>query len=147
MLRLLNEIDYPQLLIIEKLTQLAPWTLETFERCMSMGYKGWVIEQDQQVAGFIILAMQVGEAHIMNLCVHPNFQRRGFGRQLIEHVLQKAREKHAHIVFLEVRRSNHPAIMLYEQMGFMQISERKGYYATAKGREDALVFAKDLTVQ
>jgi ribosomal-protein-alanine N-acetyltransferase len=147
MLRPLTKLDFAQLLIIENLTQFSPWTEETFERCLKMGYKGWVIEEKSIVHGFIILAFQVGEAHIMNLCVHPDFQRRGLGRQLLEYALQTAKEYQAHAAFLEVRRSNQPAIQLYENMGFVLISERKGYYAAANGREDALVFAKDLSVQ
>ena len=43
-------------------------------------------------------------------------------------------------VFLEVRRSNLPAINLYKSNGYQKISERKNYY----GNEDALIFKKDL---
>lgn len=54
-------------------------------------------------------------------------------------------EKKIGIVFLEVRRSNKPAILLYQKLDFIQIGERKNYYSCESGREDALVFAKDLT--
>lgn len=147
MLRLVSENDLPRLLRIEKLTQITPWTKETFERCWQVGYLGWVIELDEKVVAFIIVSMRAGEAHILNLCTHPDFQRRGFAMQLLEHVLSVARKKEVGIAYLEVRRSNVNAITLYDKLGFTQIGDRKNYYITAKGREDALVFAKDLAVQ
>jgi ribosomal-protein-alanine N-acetyltransferase len=147
MLRILHEDDFPQLLIIERLTQAAPWTLEVFERCLQVGYLGWVIEENKRIWGFVLLSLQVGEGHILNICVHPDFQRQGVGQELIEHALGIAKAKGAAMVFLEVRRSNKGAIALYEKMDFVQIGERKAYYPLASGREDALVFAKDLGVQ
>jgi ribosomal-protein-alanine N-acetyltransferase len=146
-LRTFSFLDFPQLLEIEKLTQFAPWTLEVFLRCQEAGYEGWVIEQDSTILGFIVTSLHVGENHILNLCVHPDFQRQGIGRQLVEYVLTRAQNNQADISFLEVRRSNVPAISLYEKLGFIQIGERKGYYPSVHGREDALVFAKDLRVK
>ncbi len=146
MLRNLNELDFAQLIAIEQLTQNAPWSRETFERCWQAGYQGWVIEFDQNVVGFIIVTMHVGESHILNLGVHPNYQRKGFGRKLLSHAINMARGKEVVITYLEVRRSNKSAIALYQQLGFVQIGERKDYYPTQNGREDALVFAKDLQV-
>ncbi|MHB1949438.1 MAG: ribosomal protein S18-alanine N-acetyltransferase [Gammaproteobacteria bacterium] len=147
MLRILQETDLPQLLVIENLTQIAPWSEDIFKRCWQGGYSGWVIEQENQVVAFILATLRVGETHILNLCVHPSFQRRGYGRELLLHVLAVAKSKGDGMAILEVRRSNISAIQLYEQQGFIKIGERKNYYPAQKGREDALVFAKDLGVQ
>ncbi len=145
MLRILQKSDIPQAMIIERLTQFTPWTEEVFERCYDAGYRGWVIEQGDQLIGYLIMSTLAGESHILNVCIHPDFQHQGFGRQLVEAALKNAKEK-SDIAFLEVRRSNAYAIALYEKMGFIQISTRKNYYPTKEGREDALVFAKDLRV-
>ena len=147
MLRILHKTDLPTLVIIEKLTQYAPWSLEIFERCLQSGYSGWVIEIEEQVLAFIIVSFQLGECHIMNFCVHPLHQNKGLGRQLLEHTLEKAREQGTAMAFLEVRCSNESAIALYEKLDFIQISVRKNYYEGPQGREDALMFAKDLGVQ
>ena len=45
-------------------------------------------------------------------------------------------------MFLEVRRSNQAAIVLYERAGFASLSVRHGYYSHP--REDALVMRKRL---
>lgn len=147
MLRILRETDLPLLLKIESLTQIAPWTMDTFQHCMRSGYQSWVIEQDNIPVAFIFITSDAGECHILNVCVHPDFQRRGLGSQLIKYALHKAFLTGAHFAYLEVRRSNVKAISLYKAMGFNQISERKNYYPHPKGREDALVFAKDLRVE
>lgn len=147
MLRSLVPEDLSQVLIVEELTQIAPWSIETFQRCLEVGYLGWVKEIDHQVVGFIMITAHSVEAHILNLCVHPEFQRQGVGRELLLYALNMAQSMGIGIAFLEVRRSNLAAIILYEKLGFIKIGERKDYYPSLKGREDALIFAKDLGVK
>ena len=47
-------------------------------------------------------------------------------------------------MFLEVRPSNARAVELYRHFGFRQIGLRKGYYPAVVGREDGLVFDREL---
>ena len=146
MIRLLSETDLPELILIEQLTQLAPWSEDTFTQCFKLGSRGWVIEHDNRSIGFVILMQQMGECHILNICIHPDYQHQGFGQQLLVYVLKAAKEKNAGIAYLEVRRSNQHAISLYKKMGFVEIGDRKDYYPAKKGREDAILYAKDLGV-
>jgi [ribosomal protein S18]-alanine N-acetyltransferase len=146
MIRQFIETDLPRLLLIEEMAQISPWTEETFRQCFQLGAHYWVIEEQGQVVGFIIMMMQLGEGHILNVCVHPDAQHRGLGHQLVSHVLKIAKLKGIGIAFLEVRRSNLSAISLYKKLGFVEMGERKDYYATKKGREDAILYAKDLGV-
>lgn len=147
MLRLAQKSDLPSLLEIETLTQYSPWNAETFVRCWEAGYTNWVVERESNVVGFIVVSFQAGEGHILNLGVHPLFQRQGLGAQLLNHALSSAKMMSLNMAFLEVRRGNTKAIALYEKMGFIQVGERKGYYPALSGREDALIFAKDLGVK
>lgn len=144
MLRPLYKSDLPQLLVIENAVQIAPWTEETFKSCTQNHCVGWVIEIDKHVIGFIIIAMSTEECHILNLCVEHVSQRQGWGKKLLEHALSYAKEKRISIVYLEVRQTNTRAIDLYTKMGFQVVGERKGYYPTVSGREDALVLARVL---
>jgi ribosomal-protein-alanine N-acetyltransferase len=43
---------------------------------------------------------------------------------------------------LEVRVSNFSAINLYTKIGFAQVGQRRDYYATEYGREDALLMSR-----
>jgi ribosomal-protein-alanine N-acetyltransferase len=144
--RLFSKNDLPQLITLENLTQQFPWKEDAFTQCFNSDYLGWVLEQDDQTIGFIILTFKIGECHILNLAIHPNFQRRGLGNHLLLATLKTIKQKGANIAFLEVRRSNLSAIALYHKLGFVEIGVRKGYYPAHKNREDAIVYAKDLSV-
>ena len=71
-------------------------------------------------------------------------QGQGLGRKLLDFLLKDTREQQAEVMFLEVRVSNIRAIELYEQNGFAEVGQRKGYYPAEGGREDAIVMAQDL---
>ncbi len=144
MLRPLQKTDVPVLVTIEHTVQVSPWTEATFNTCFQSGYTGWVIELDQQIIGFIIVSMTSVECHILNLCVTKPQQRRGFGKQLLHYVLMEAKQRNIGISYLEVRRSNRPAISLYQQLGFKLVGERKNYYPGEPQHEDALVYARSL---
>lgn len=143
MLRLFNTKDLPEVVEIESKTQLAPWSTDVFQRCFEAGSACWVVELAGKIAGFTIVLMQLDEAHILNLCIHPEHQHQGWGFKLLKQVLTDIKQDRCAFVYLEVRRSNHHAITLYKKLGFKQIGERKGYY-TLPQQEDALVFAIDL---
>ena len=134
--------DIQQLLAIEQSVQVVPWTADTFKTCFEAGHSGWVIEDDQKIISFIITSMRVEECHILNFCVARDSQRQGYGQHLLKHLLAEAKKQGIGIIYLEVRRSNTRAIALYEKMQFQQIGERKGYYPTISGNEDALIFAR-----
>jgi [ribosomal protein S18]-alanine N-acetyltransferase len=55
----------------------------------------------------------------------------------MELVLDLARRRGAVAAFLEVRRSNHAALGLYQGLGFQVLTTRRNYYAHPT--EDALV--------
>jgi ribosomal-protein-alanine N-acetyltransferase len=146
-IRLVKEVDFPKMLELEELTSLAPWSEAAFRRCWEANYPGWVLEDNNEAIGFLLLSLGAGECHILNFCVHPTHQKKGNGFKLLTFALGWAKQQGAGIVFLEVRRSNIPAIALYRNMNFKLIGERKNYYPTQKGSEDALVFARDLGLE
>ena len=88
--------------------------------------------------------MAVEECHLLTLCVHPAFQRMGYGRKLVTLLLDRAASLEAKACFLEVRVSNDRAISLYRSLGFTQIGERSNYYPGDAGREDALILSRSL---
>jgi ribosomal-protein-alanine N-acetyltransferase len=144
MLRQILEQDLPELIRVESACQIVPWSDEVFKKCLEAGSTGWVMELDGKMIGFILILYQLDEVHILNFCVHPDYQRQGWGMQLMTHMLQNLTNQSAKLVYLEVRRSNEHAIALYEKVGFSKVGERKDYYLSLEHREDALVFAKNL---
>jgi ribosomal-protein-alanine N-acetyltransferase len=144
MLRTISKSDVSKLLMIENAVHIAPWTAETFDACLQSGYIGWAIEMDRQICGFIIISLSKEECHVLNLGVAHAHQGAGLGRQLMEHALIYAKQQGIGIAYLEVRRSNSRAISLYQKLQFHLVGERKSYYPTVAGYEDALIFAKSL---
>lgn len=146
MLRKLFKSDLEKILKIENAVHVTPWTEDTFKTCFQADCLSWAIEVDNEIIGFVITAIRMGECHILNICISHRYQRQGYGRRLLEHALDEVKKRGTGIAYLEVRRSNSRAITLYKKMGFKLIGERKEYYPTVAGREDALVFAKSLQI-
>src|SRR5476651_107084 len=94
-LRLLNQADFPELLVIEGLTSQVPWTEAAFQRCWEASYPGWVLVQEAKVIGFVILSVSAGECHILNICIHPDFQNQGLGENLLHFAMTWARQQGA----------------------------------------------------
>lgn len=136
--------DLEQVMRVELAMYPFPWTQRIFEDCLRVGYRCHVGEVEGNFAGYAVMSTGANEAHILNVCVAEEFQRRGMARQLLSHLLDEADTLDVNDVFLEVRPSNTPAVSLYEQMGFNQVGVRKNYYPTAQGREDAIIYALSL---
>ncbi|HFD12179.1 MAG TPA: ribosomal-protein-alanine N-acetyltransferase [Crenotrichaceae bacterium] len=143
-LRVLRRIDIDQLIEIEKQVYGFPWSAQTFRDCMKIGYSCWVIEKLGDIVAYGIVSIAAGEAHVMNLCVDPQHQRKGYGRRLMRQLIAVALEERCRLILLEVRPSNEKAIALYHDMGFNEIGRRKDYYPAENGREDALLLGFEL---
>ncbi|MFC4726819.1 ribosomal protein S18-alanine N-acetyltransferase [Coralloluteibacterium thermophilus] len=143
-LRPMREADLPAVAAVEQRAYPFPWSPGIFRDCLRAGYACWVAEDARGLAGYAVLSVAAGEAHLLNLCVAPEHQSRGLGARLLARIIAAARGADAQRVFLEVRPSNAPAIALYDRAGFNEIGRRRGYYPAVGGREDALVLALEL---
>jgi ribosomal-protein-alanine N-acetyltransferase len=132
---------------IERRSYDFPWSHGVFRDCLLAGYQCIVLERDGDVAGYGILSVAAGEAHILNLCVEIAWRAHGYGERLLDDMLFRARTSSVREIFLEVRPSNENALALYKKKGFYQVANRPAYYQATEGREDAAVLAKKLTVE
>lgn len=140
----MKEADLEAVWAIEQAACAFPWTENTFADCLQVGYDAWVYERAGKIYGYGVMAIRAQEAHVLNICVHPDYQHQGCGRYIVRHLLKIADRRGANSIFLEVRPSNYRALGLYHQLGFNEIGMRKGYYPAHRGREDALVLALQL---
>ena len=142
--RAMREQDLDQVLRIEEASYQHPWSRGIFQDCLQVGYHCRVYTREEEILGYTVHSVAVGEAHLLNLCVSPDHRSRGYGRVLLRHVLREAGEQGARVLFLEVRISNRVAQALYHSEGFNEVGRRFDYYPAGRGREDALVFARML---
>lgn len=136
--------DLDDVVAIEGAAYSFPWSLGIFCDCLRVGYVCRVLELEGRVVGYGIVSVLAEEAHILNLCISPDYRRMGFGRQLLRHLLEMSASSAVRDVFLEVRPSNEAALKLYRQHGFEQVGLRRDYYRAERGREDALVLRSRL---
>ena len=142
--RIMRQADLNAVMAIERSAYSFPWTTGIFKDCMKVGHQCRVAEIDGVLRGYLVSMAAVGEAHVLNICVDPQWQGLGVGRRLMEDMFASAHENGVQAVFLEVRPSNIAAIALYRSLGFNEIARRAGYYPAPQGREDAVVMALDL---
>ena len=145
--------DVKTLMPIELACHSHPWTEKTFTSCIGgryFGEKFGVLSQNnkedltaEQVIGFYIGEYVVGEATLMDICVMPSEQGKGYGKVLLNQFLAQAKKLGATKIFLEVRAKNIAAQMLYMNAGFIEIDRRTGYYPSSSGfgYEDAIVMS------
>jgi ribosomal-protein-alanine N-acetyltransferase len=143
-IRPMMEMDLPEVAAIEQRSYAFPWSENIFRDCLRVGYTCRALDLAGQIIGYAVMSLGAGEAHILNLCVREEFRIVGFGRRLLEHMLERAAASGVGEAFLEVRPSNLAAIRLYQRLGFEQIGIRRGYYQAPDGREDAIVLKLDL---
>jgi len=139
--------DINELMPIENACHSHPWNEKTFSSCIGGRYFGEKLDEklneSQTIVGFYVGEFVIDEATLMDICVKPSEQGKGFGNKLLNHFLQQAKAKGALKIWLEVRAKNISAQMLYMNAGFIEISRRTGYYPSSRGfgYEDAIVMS------
>ena len=144
-IRPMHELDVPLTVAIERAAYQFPWSEGIFRDCLRVGYVCRVVDVGGDPAGYGIMSVGAGEAHILNVCIRDEYRGRGFARKMLLYLLERAHASGMHEAFLEVRPSNTAAARLYQSMGFEQVGIRRGYYQAAVGREDAAVLRRVLT--
>lgn len=138
--RLASPADLDAVLAIEAASFNNPTTREWYERELKRPEVCFIYvlrTTDQPVAGFCAFWRVAEQIHINNLAIRPELRGQGLGSRLLQAVIAEATRLGASRATLEVRRSNLPAIRLYERAGFSEAGVRPNYYS--KPIEDALV--------
>ncbi len=136
--------DLDAVMAIETVVYAHPWTRGNFRDSLGAGYHCWLLETAGILAGYVVVAIAAGEAHLLNLSVAAECQRRGHGRALLDFVIRLATDFGAGKMYLEVRPSNVAGLALYARAGFREIGRRRGYYPDAGKPEDAVVMEREL---
>ncbi|MBV8666163.1 MAG: ribosomal protein S18-alanine N-acetyltransferase [Burkholderiaceae bacterium] len=133
--------DLDEVMAIESVAYPFPWTHGNFLDSLYSGYEMSAVRLPSGLlVGYYLLMLSVDEAHLLNITVRPELQGRGFGRRMLDHMVEVARAHKMQSVLLEVRPSNDQAVMVYERYGFAGIGVRRAYYPAGDNkREDAIV--------
>ena len=139
-IRPIREEDVDGIHEIETLCFTVPWSRESILHDVRENVVArWLVLDDGagHVLAYAGMWFVLDEAHVLNVAVHPDVQRRGYGRRIFTALIDMARENGMSLMTLEVRRSNAAAQALYHACGFLDVGYRKRYYED--NREDALI--------
>ncbi|MGP0101298.1 MAG: ribosomal protein S18-alanine N-acetyltransferase [Solirubrobacteraceae bacterium] len=134
--------DLPQVIAIERRVFPTPWSLAMFVLELSKQSGICLAASVREASGqrrlvaYLICSRYDTVWHVMNVAVDSDYQRRGLASALLAELYQRVGDSRARFT-LEVRRSNHVAIHLYEREGFRAAGMRRRYYQD--NGEDALV--------
>jgi ribosomal-protein-alanine N-acetyltransferase len=141
-IRRLRYPDLPNVIAIERRVFPTPWSLAMFvlELSKPSGICLAAVDrasgEDERLVGYLICSRYDTVWHVMNIAVDLDRQRMGLASALLSELYAQVGDKDARFT-LEVRRSNHVAIHLYEREGFRAAGTRRRYYQD--NGEDALV--------
>lgn len=136
--------DLPAVDRIERLSFGDPWTVDALaqELVPSPLRAPMVVELAGKPVGYLMAWRTPDQFHVLNIAVDPAYRRRGLGELMLRAAVREARRGGMAEVTLEVRRSNRPAIAMYQAHGFQVAGVREGYYPDTG--EDALVLTLSL---
>ena len=124
-------------------TQSRPWTAPEIAGLLDQP----TVFAMGDARAFALVRVVTDEAELLTIATHPDHQRQGNARALMDTCHATAAERGARRMFLEVAADNSAARGLYTALGYRQVALRKGYYPrdTAPAA-DALVMARELTL-
>ena len=122
------------------------WREESFSKLMNYPwFRAWTwhAEATSKALAFLVIEDQSDLFSILRVGVMPEYQRQGIGREMMDFLIQLARNEQVPKILLEVQEFNLAAQHLYFASGFCQIHLKKGYYRDPLG--SALVLTKAIS--
>lgn len=147
-IRLIREEDVAQIHAIEQQCFAMPWSEESILHDVRENVVArWLVLDDGAgtVLAYAGMWFVLDEAHVCNVAVHPQHQRKGYGRRIFSALCDMAQANSMSLMTLEVRRSNLAAQALYHACGFLDVGYRKRYYEDNK--EDALIMYREFSYE
>ena len=141
-IRPLIKEDIPFVARLEAVCFSMPFTEKALNELFSnTSWHFFVATENDTVVGYISFYCILDETEIVNVCVMPELRGKGIGRALTKCAIDFNREANGSKVMLEVRKSNTPAIKLYESLGFIPVGVSKNHYKLPT--EDAILMNRE----
>ncbi len=133
-LRKATKEDLLTVLEIESGIQAAPWDGSHFQAELEKPYSHFLVltddETDSKILGYLIFWILDDRCEVLNLGVPLEQRGLGFAQLMLKKMIDLAVRAGTKKAVLEVRKSNLPAILLYQKIGFGIAQIRKGFYSS-----------------
>ncbi len=136
--------DVEGVLNVEHLSFAIPWSEAAFQHEVTGNpfSRYYVLTDDaDRVLAYAGMWIVIDEAHVTNIAVLPELRGHGWGKKLMQKLVEEADACGVLFMTLEVRVSNVVAQNLYSQFGFKYQTIRSAYYSD--NHEDAMVLTKE----
>jgi ribosomal-protein-alanine N-acetyltransferase len=146
--------DIPDVIAINWAALPEHYSDSFFEERLRESPETFLVAEDEsgKIVGYIMCRVEYGfsntrryglarKGHIVSVAVLDQHRRAGLGRALVEESIVGMKQRGCSETYLEVRRSNEPAIVLYEKLGFRTIATHRGYY---RDGEDANLMTRQI---
>ena len=141
--RFMKEEDVKGVAKIEKECFASPWSEKSLSEEMENGNAYFfVADINGEIVGYMGTISVFGECSVTNIAVKEKYRGKGIASSLLERAILNSVYLGDEFITLEVRKSNTPAISLYEKYGFRKMGERKNFYRLPT--EDAYIYNKYL---
>lgn len=135
--------DLAEVVEIERLSFEQRWDEKVFLQVLRQRTCiGIVAEHNHRVVGYAIYELQKNMISVLNFAVHPDFQRKYIGTQIINRIIDKLTQQRRRSIALEVRESNLSAQLFFKQMGFRAMHVLQNYFEDVG--EDAFIMVYQL---
>ena len=131
--------DLGEIYDIEKRIFSNPWSKQSIKNEINRisCSLNFIAEKNDHIIGYFFSHIIDKEVHILNMAINVPYQHLGNGKEFFSLIIKNYME-HTN-VFLEVSKTNFPAINLYLNFGFKEIDRRKMYYSDG---QDAIVMSR-----
>ena len=139
-IKLANQTQLKLIAHLDVKNNLTPWGYINY--CNSFyqtNHYIYVLMHQKQIYGLIVMALNADEMEILQLWVDKHYQGCGYGKMLMQFLLNMGKNKLTRAIYLEVRASNMAAMNLYKSCGFKDVGFRKDYYHHDNCTEDAII--------
>jgi ribosomal-protein-alanine N-acetyltransferase len=138
MIRFFNENDIEDIYKLgNKITKNFSKTNNLLDILNDKYTKILIYEKDNKVVGFLMYTELDETVDIIDIVVLLEYRKQKIASCLMDYMISELKDT-IKLITLEVRKSNLPAINLYEKFGFKTIITRKNYY----GNEDAYLMGR-----
>ena len=144
-LRKMTINDLLQVISIERRSYDYPWSDVVIKDCLVHKYDCY-IAGNGSILGYMISKITDQDSHILNLTIDNDYRGLGIGSSFLDLMIKECKLRRSKYIYLEARMSNTIARNLYQKFGFLSIGVRKNYYRNKQGREDAIVYRRNLCI-
>lgn len=118
--------DLPALSALDTLAFDYIWhkTMSNFREALARAVSFVVAIADEQIVAYEWCELYGQHAHLTRLAVHPDYQGRGVGGQLLYQAIMDTLLQGANLITLNTQEHNHRAQALYQRFGFVRTPER-----------------------